>query len=177
MPMNRALFLDRDGVINVNHGYVHKPCDFEFIDGIFDVCSAAQNLGYLLVVVTNQAGIGRGYYTKQDFLTLTDWMSRQFLAQGIVIKKVYFCPYHPEYGLGEFKRESEFRKPAPGMILQACQELDIDPSISILVGDKPSDIAAGRSAGLTNNILFDSDNVFNPAENLINHLGQLKNWL
>lgn len=143
-----ALFLDRDGVINVDHGYVHTPANFQFIDGIFDLVATANRAGYLVVVVTNQAGIGRGYYSEAQFHNLTHWMRRRFAEHGGQIDGVYFCPYHPEHGIGEYRRESEFRKPAPGMLLQAQSELGIDLEQSILIGDKLSDMVAGRSAGV-----------------------------
>lgn len=144
----RALFLDRDGVINVDHGYVHTPEKFEFVDGIFDVVAAANRAAYIVVVVTNQAGIGRGYYSEAQFYALTDWMKTKFAEHGARIDAVYFCPYHPEHGIGRYRCESEFRKPAPGMLLQAQRELNIDLSSSIFVGDKASDIQAGRAAGV-----------------------------
>lgn len=143
-----ALFLDRDGVINVDHGYVHTPEKFEFVDGIFELVVAANRGGYLVVVVTNQAGIGRGYYSESDFHLLMSWMNAKFSEHGGVIDAVYFCPYHPEHGIGEYRRESEFRKPAPGMLLQAHRELSIDMNRSIFVGDTLTDMAAGRAAGV-----------------------------
>jgi D-glycero-D-manno-heptose 1,7-bisphosphate phosphatase len=99
-------------------------------------------------VVTNQAGIGRGYYTEADFHLLTDWMCEQFAKQGAHIDGVYYCPFHPEYGVGEYLKDSDCRKPAPGMLLQAAREHDIDLKHSVLVGDKPSDIEAGQRAGV-----------------------------
>jgi D-glycero-D-manno-heptose 1,7-bisphosphate phosphatase len=152
--MSPALFLDRDGVINIDYGYVHRPADFNFIDGIFDLCRTAKARGYLLIVVTNQAGIGRGYYTEQQFHTLTDWMRAQFAEQDAVLDAVYFCPTHLEHGKGTYKLDSQFRKPGPGMILQAAQEHDVDLTNSVLVGDKESDIEAGLAAGVGCNILF-----------------------
>jgi len=146
--MKKALFLDRDGVINVNYGYVHKPETFEFIDGIFDLVAAAKHAGYLVVVVTNQAGIGRGYYSEADFYSVTEWMKTKFTERGGQIDAVYFCPYHPKHGIGEYRRESDFRKPAPGMLLQAAQDLNIDLANSIFIGDKPSDMVAGKAAGV-----------------------------
>jgi D-glycero-D-manno-heptose 1,7-bisphosphate phosphatase len=143
-----ALFLDRDGVINVDHGYVCRPENFDFVDGVFDLVAAAHRAAYLVVVVTNQAGIGRGYYSEADFHALTEWMKAQFAARAGCIDAVYFCPFHPEHGVGEYRRESNCRKPAPGMFLQAGRELEIDFEKSILVGDKPSDMAAGRAAGV-----------------------------
>lgn len=143
-----ALFLDRDGVINVDYGYVHKAENFEFMDGIFELVAAAQKAGYLVVVVTNQAGIGRGYYTEADFHLLMDWVRVQFVAQDGEIDAVYFCPFHPEHGVGDYRRDSEFRKPAPGMLLQASRELGIDLENSVLVGDNRTDMQAGFSAGV-----------------------------
>lgn len=174
--MNRALFLDRDGVINVNHGYVHTRENFDFIDGIFDICRLAKQRGYLLIVATNQAGIGRGYYTEQDFHDLTAWMLQQFSSQGSEITKVYFCPDHPVHGIGKYKRESGFRKPEPGMILAAAKEFDIDLKSSILIGDKISDISAGKSAGIANLILFSQNMIVHRDTHNINRLQQLHYW-
>lgn len=151
-----ALFLDRDGVINVDKHYVHRPEDFEFVEGIFDLCGNAARDGMALVVVTNQAGIGRGYYTEQQFHALTGWMHAQFAERAILLDAVYFCPFHPEHGLGRYKAESFDRKPNPGMILRARDELGLDLRSSVLVGDKPTDIAAGRAAGVGRSILFAS---------------------
>lgn len=149
IPMRRpALFLDRDGVINIDHGYVCRPEDFEFVDGIFEVVAAARQAGYLVVVVTNQAGIGRGYYTEADFHRLMDWVKAEFAARGGGIDAVYFCPYHPDHGVGEYRRDSDCRKPAPGMFLRAADDLDIDMARSIMVGDKASDAEAARAAGV-----------------------------
>lgn len=143
-----ALFLDRDGVINEDLPYVHRVEDFRFMDGIFSLVQTAQRAGYLIVVVTNQAGIGRGLYTEDDFWTLTAWMVDQFARQGCHIDGVYFCPTHPEHGLGRYRVDSVFRKPGPGMLFQASAELNIDLARSILVGDKESDIQAGLAAGV-----------------------------
>ena len=154
MSPQPALFLDRDGVINIDHAYVCKPENFEFIDGIFDLCRKAKELGYLIFVITNQAGIGRGYYSEQDFLNLTDWMMGEFKRQDVEINKVYFCPSHPEHGVGKYRIDSPNRKPNPGMILQAKEEFDIDLTTSILVGDKESDIQAGVAAGVGFNVLY-----------------------
>lgn len=143
-----ALFLDRDGVINKDHGYVFKATDFHFIDGIFELVAAANQAGFLVVVVTNQAGIGRGYYSEVDFHALMAWVATQFGTRGGSIDGVYFCPFHPEHGVGEYRRASDCRKPAPGMLLRARRELGIDFERSILVGDNFSDMAAGWAAGI-----------------------------
>jgi D-glycero-D-manno-heptose 1,7-bisphosphate phosphatase len=152
--MKRALFLDRDGVINVEKNYVYRIEDFEFTDGIFEVTQYFYERGYLLLVVTNQAGIGRGYYTEKDFQILTDWMCNEFIEKNIKIAKVYYCPYHPQFGLGKYKADSYNRKPNPGMILQAVEDYEIDLKHSILIGDKLSDIEAGKKAGVGTNILI-----------------------
>ena len=114
-------------MINVDHGYVHQPENFQFVDGIFELCRTARALDYLIIVVTNQAGIGRGYFTEAQFHALTRWMCKEFLAQQAEIAEVYFCPFHPEFGIGHYKQASSFRKPGPGMILQALREHGATP--------------------------------------------------
>lgn len=146
--LDRALFLDRDGVINVEKNYVHRVEDFEFLPGIFDLCASARAQGYRLVVVTNQAGIGRGLYTEADFQHLTQYMVGVFRQRGIDIARVYHCPFHPTAGLGEYRRESFDRKPQPGMLLKARDELGLDLSRSAFIGDKASDMEAGLAAGI-----------------------------
>jgi D-glycero-D-manno-heptose 1,7-bisphosphate phosphatase len=156
MHKNKALFLDRDGVINAYAPYVHTREEFHFLDGIFELCRAAQSLDYLLCVVTNQAGIGRGYFTESDFLQLTEWMVSRFSEQQVRIARVYFCPNHPEHGVGKYKCDSPDRKPNPGMILRARADFDLDLAESILVGDKLLDMDAGKAAGVGTNILLQS---------------------
>jgi D-glycero-D-manno-heptose 1,7-bisphosphate phosphatase len=153
----KALFLDRDGVINVERGHVHCRESFEFIPGIFELCRAAQTLGYLLVVVTNQAGIARGYYSESDFRNLTDWMMAQLAERKVSITRLYYCPYHPVFGVGRYKYDSPDRKPNPGMLLRAQSDLDLDLESSILIGDKLSDIQAGCAAGVGTQILLSSE--------------------
>lgn len=145
---NIALFLDRDGVINHEVGYLHAAQDVQWVEGIFELCLTAIRLGYKLVIVTNQAGIGRGLYTEKQFETLMNWMCAEFMARGVALDAVYFCPYHPEHGLGEYKREHEDRKPGPGMLLQAARDLRLDLGASVMVGDRCTDIAAANAAGL-----------------------------
>ncbi|MDR0999920.1 MAG: HAD family hydrolase [Clostridiales bacterium] len=135
--MNKAIFLDRDGVINEDGGYIYKPEDFHFKDGIFDFCRAAGDKGYLLIVCTNQSGIARGYYTEEEYLALNDWMLEEFKKYGVRIAKTYCCPDYPD---------SPDRKPNSGMLLKAKMEFDIDMAGSIIIGDKASDIEAGRGA-------------------------------
>jgi len=151
-----ALFLDRDGVINVDHGHVHRIEDFEFIPGIFELVRAANEAGWLVVIVTNQAGIAKGYYTEAQFQTLTAWMRDQFLAQGARIDAVYHCPHHPEFGpVGT--RDCNCRKPQPGLILKAIEDLGISRDGSIFVGDKESDMIAAKVAGISIRVHFISE--------------------
>ena len=152
-----ALFLDRDGVINVEKNYVHCIEDFEFLDGIFDLCRVASERNMPIVVVTNQAGIGRGYYSETQFLRLTDWMRARFEEQRAPVTAVYFCPNHPEHGVGEYRKESFDRKPNPGMFLRARDDLGLDLGSSILIGDKGSDIAAAKATGVGLTVLLGAD--------------------
>ena len=154
--LNKALFLDRDGVINVDRGYVHLREDFHFQEGIFELCRAAQTLSYLLIIVTNQAGIARGYYTESEFLELTDWMIGKFADQRVHISRVYYCPHHPVHGVGAYKRDSPNRKPRPGMLLQARADFGLDLTSSALIGDKLTDIQAAEAAGVGMKILLRS---------------------
>lgn len=149
--MNKALFLDRDGVINIEKQYLYKINDFEFISGVFSTCKHFLDQDYLLIIITNQAGIARGKYTENDFAKLTLWMLQQFTNQGVSISKVYHCPHHPD-----FTGTCDCRKPNPGMIRLAQKEFNLDLSQCILVGDKEGDIQAGISAGITKNFLVRS---------------------
>jgi D-glycero-D-manno-heptose 1,7-bisphosphate phosphatase len=148
MVARPALFLDRDGVINRERGYVHHVDDFYFIDGVFDACRQMSRAGYQLIIITNQAGIARGYYSEADFHRLTRWMLKEFRRHGIDIDDVYYCPHHPVHGVGDYRRDCDCRKPAPGMIVRAAEEHSLDLRRSILVGDKATDIEAGRAAGV-----------------------------
>jgi D-glycero-D-manno-heptose 1,7-bisphosphate phosphatase len=149
--MNKALFLDRDGVINLDRVHVYREEDVEFTPGIFELCREYSDYGFKIVIITNQAGIAKGIYTTEDFLHLTEWMTGEFRKNGVDIAKVYFCPHHPD-----FTGPCNCRKPAPGMILQAVKELDLDLADCVLIGDMETDIEAGRSAGIPeeNLILF-----------------------
>jgi D-glycero-D-manno-heptose 1,7-bisphosphate phosphatase len=154
MPKQGALFLDRDGVINVDHGYVHRQEQFEFIPGIFELARYwTGETGWPIVVVSNQSGIGRGYFDERAYGELTSWMCERFAGEGAAIARVYHCPYHPLHGIGEYRREHPWRKPSPGMILQAAADLSLELSQSVIVGDRPSDMAAGAAAGIPLRIL------------------------
>jgi D-glycero-D-manno-heptose 1,7-bisphosphate phosphatase len=143
--MTKALFLDRDGIVNVDHGYVYKIEDFEFAEGIFDLVKLFSNEGYLIFVVTNQSGIGRGYYTEEEFMTLTQWMLDSFAQEEIHIEKVYHCPHSPE-------AKCHCRKPETGMIEEVMKAYNIDLSHSWMIGDKQSDMDLAANAGIKNAI-------------------------
>jgi D-glycero-D-manno-heptose 1,7-bisphosphate phosphatase len=144
-----ALFIDRDGIVNVDRGYVFRIDQFEFVPGIFELVRfAVSSLRWPVVVVTNQSGIGRGYFDEQVFEALTERMCDRFRAENAPLTAVYHCPYHPIHGLGSYRYDHPRRKPRPGMILQAAKDLNIDLSGSVMVGDKLSDILAGVGAGI-----------------------------
>ncbi len=144
----RALFLDRDGVINEEIGYMYRVEDVRFVDGIFSLCRTAAALGYRLIVVTNQAGIARGLYTEADFQTLMEWMRGQLRQEGVELDAVYHSPYHPVHGVGEYKREHEDRKPGTGMLRRGAREFGVVLEESVMVGDRCTDVAAANAAGL-----------------------------
>mgnify|MGYP004001432021 CR=1 FL=1 len=148
--MQKALFLDRDGVINFDKGYVYKIDDFEFIHGIFKVCRHYMSLGFVIVVVTNQAGIARKYYTELDFHKLDLWMVSQFQKHNVDILQTYFCPHHPHKGFkGEnikFKVKCICRKPKPGLLYLANREFNLDLKKSFFIGDSSNDYFAALKA-------------------------------
>lgn len=150
----KALFLDRDGVINIDNSYVYKKKDFKFIDGIFDFVRYFYDLDYKIIIVTNQSGIGRGLFSLDSFNKIMRYVEESFNKHEIEISKIYYCPHHLEEGIGKYKKDCDCRKPKPGMILKASKELEIDLSKSILVGDSIRDINAGLSAEVKNNFLI-----------------------
>ena len=150
--MKKAVFLDRDGTLNIDHGYVYKIDDFQFIEGSIDALKSLKEMGYLLVLVTNQSGIARGYFSEDQFLQLTEWMDWSLSDRGVDLDGIYYCPHHPE-GKGEYKEDCACRKPKSGMLLEAIKALEIDPAQSIMVGDKIEDLKAGIGAKVKTNIL------------------------
>ena len=143
------IFLDRDGVINKEINYLHKIEDFEFIDGIFDACLHFQDLGYKIIIITNQSGIFRGYYSEIDYQLMTEWMLNQFENKGIKILDTFYCPHGPN-------STCECRKPKPGMLLEATIKNNINLENSWMIGDKELDIEAAEAAGIHNTILVRS---------------------
>jgi D-glycero-D-manno-heptose 1,7-bisphosphate phosphatase len=158
-----AAFLDRDGVVNIDHGYVARIEDFEFVPGALDASRALAQRGFALVVITNQSGIGRGLYTEADYQVLTAWMRAQFAAAGATLAGVYHCPHHPTQGHGAYRMECGCRKPAPGMLLQATQDCGLDLARSVLFGDKLSDLQAAATAGVPQRVLLGTDGLALPA--------------
>ncbi len=166
---HKALFLDRDGVINVDHDYVYKTEDFEFIDGIFELVRQFHEAGYLVFVVTNQSGIARGFYSEEDLLHVSAWMCEQFEKKGGRITQVYYCPHHPE-----ITGSCRCRKPSPGMLLDAKKAYDIDMKHSLMIGDKERDIEAAIGAGVEDTILLTHQSGINTkARRVIHSLKEL----
>ncbi len=147
--MRKAVFFDRDGVINVDKGYLGCIDEFEWVDGAREAIAMLTERGYAVVVVTNQSGIARGYYTEDDVRRLHDWMCRQIEAAGGHITAVYYCPYLEGAPVREYDKKSDWRKPAPGMIWQAAKDLEIDLSLSVMIGDMPRDVECGERAGVS----------------------------
>lgn len=175
----RALFLDRDGVINEEIGYLIRPEDVRFVPGIVSLCRTAQRLGYRLVVVTNQSGIARGLYSEGDFHDLMTWMREALGREGVGLDAVYHCPYHPEHGVGEYRREHEDRKPSPGMLRRAAADLGLKLEDSVMVGDRCSDVTAANAAGLRQAFLLQGTEMARCAGQYraIAALAELERWL
>jgi len=153
----RGLLLDRDGVINIDRGYVGKREQFEFMPGLFDFLRRAQDLGYRLAILTNQSGVARGMYTVADYEKLTGWMLGELAKEGIAIDLVLACFEHPEGTVPEFTRESFWCKPNPGMVLEAVQRLNLDPTRSVFIGDQERDMVAARGGGIGLCVQFGKD--------------------
>ena len=150
----KTIFLDRDGVVNKEINYLYKIDDFEFIEGIFDACLYFQNLGYAIIIVTNQSGISRGYYNESDYKIITKWMLTQFRDKGIIILDTFHCPHGP-------KSTCECRKPKPGMFIEAKYKYNISMKDSWMIGDSESDIKAANAAGISNTLLVRSGHLIN----------------
>ena len=148
MKLRRAAFLDRDGVLNEDHGYVYRSEEFQWLPGAVTAMQRLQEAGFALVVITNQSGIARGLYTLADLELLHDHMRGQLQPQGVALTGIYACPHHPDAVLPQYRLACECRKPQPGMLLRAAREHGLDLAASCLFGDKASDIEAGRRAGV-----------------------------
>jgi D,D-heptose 1,7-bisphosphate phosphatase len=163
----KALFLDRDGVINEDTGYVYQAEHFRFVDGIFELCQAAIGKGYMIIIVTNQSGIERGYFTEMDFCILTQWMLSRFEVAGVKITEVLHCP----------SLSGPDRKPNPGMFLAAQKKYGIDMRSSVSLGNKEWDIQAGRRAGVGRNVLLSMKDATSEAERIITSLREMERVL
>jgi len=151
-----AIFLDRDGTINADHGYVHEIDQFEFIDGVIDAMRELKEMGFALVVVTNQSGIARGKFSEAQFETLTEWMDWSLADRGVDLDGIYYCPHHPEAAVEEFRQQCDCRKPEPGMLISARDFLHIDMAASYMIGDKLEDMQAAQAAGVGTKVLVRS---------------------
>jgi D-glycero-D-manno-heptose 1,7-bisphosphate phosphatase len=177
--VKRTLFLDRDGVVNVEVGYLHRTEEVRFVEGIFSLCRTAARLGYRLIVVTNQAGIARGFYSEADFHALMEFMRGQLRVEGVELDAVYYCPFHPEHGIGEYKREHEDRKPGTGMLLRGAREFGVELRESVMVGDRCSDVAAANAAELRQAFLISGTETVECSGNYlaVDSLAEVEQWL
>lgn len=153
MPI-KTIFLDRDGVINKEVGYLYEIEKFEFIEGIFDACRLFEKIGFKIIIISNQSGISRGYYTKNDYEKLTSWILEEFKNNGISIFDTFYCPHSPD-------SVCNCRKPKPGMFLDAIKKHNINKEKSWMIGDKETDIIAANAAGINNTILVRSGHKIN----------------
>ena len=161
--LNKTIFLDRDGVINKDVNFLHKIKDCEFIDGIFEACIYFQDIGFKIVVITNQSGIARGYFNENDYQILTNWITLQFNKKSIKLLEIFHCPHGPD-------SKCSCRKPSPGMLLEAKHKYSIDMSNSWLIGDREDDILAANNAGINNTILVRSGHKINEGISNAKHI-------
>ena len=145
--MKKAVFLDRDGTINVDKDYLYKIEDFEYLPGVVEGLKCLQQLGYILIVVTNQSGIARGYYKEEDYCAIDKWMKADLLEKGVEITASYFCPHLPGAPVKEYDKDCDCRKPGLGLFHKAIEDWDIDPDESIAIGDKLRDLAICKDTG------------------------------
>ena len=166
----RAAFLDRDGVINIDRGYVYRREDFDFVPGALDGARRLHDLGYALVVISNQSGIGRGLFSETQFDALSHWMKEKFIAAGAPLSGIYFCPHHPTEARGRYLRSCDCRKPAPGMLLSAASDFHLDLGASAMFGDRPSDLEAALAAGVPLRVLLGTNGHGMPGTDVANGL-------
>lgn len=162
--LRKAVFLDRDGVINVDKGYVYKIEDFEFIDGSVEAMKKLKRSGYSLIVVTNQSGIGRGYYTEDDVQNLHSFINRELSKEGFQIDDFFYCPHHPYEALNDYKKKCECRKPGTLMLEKAIKKYNIDVNKSYMIGDRISDIKCGLKLGLASYLIRQYKKEYNREE-------------
>jgi len=155
--MNKAVFLDRDGTINVDKDYLYKVEDFEFLPGVLDGLRKFQDAGYLLIIITNQSGIARGYYSEVEFEKLNSWMIGKLQSEGINIEKTYYCPHHPNALIPEYRKKCECRKPGIKLFQDAVHDFDIDLNSSIAIGDKERDLDICKCAGTKGFLIYSNE--------------------
>nr|ADA82662.1 D,D-heptose 1,7-bisphosphate phosphatase [Candidatus Blochmannia sayi] len=151
--MKNAIFIDRDGTINIDNHYVYNINDFFFIDNVIHAMIELKKMNFFLIIVTNQSGIARGVFTQQDFIFLTKWMISYLQLYCVHIDAVYFCPHHLQGIVKQFKQNCLCRKPGPGMLLDAQKRFNINMTTSYMVGDTANDMLAGQLAGVGTNVL------------------------
>jgi D-glycero-D-manno-heptose 1,7-bisphosphate phosphatase len=154
--VNKTVFLDRDGTINVDKEYLYKISDFEFLPGTREALYKLQEAGYRLVIITNQSGVARGYYKEEDVCALHDWLSQTLAREGILLSGIYYCPHHPDGSAEAYRMKCNCRKPALGLFYRAASELDIDLNSSIAIGDRMRDLQICRVSGCKGYLLRDS---------------------
>lgn len=162
----KAVFFDRDGVLNVDVAYLYKIEDLRWIDGAREAVAYLTQLGYKIFVVTNQSGIARGYYTVEQMDELHEYMQQEISAAGGKIEKIYYCPHHPEGSVPEYTGVCDCRKPKPGMLLQALAEYAIDKEQSFLIGDSKRDVEAAEAAGVKG-YLYTGGNLLDFVKNIV----------
>lgn len=145
---NKAVFFDRDGTLNVEKDYLYRIEDFQWEQEAVEAIKYCHDLGYLVIVITNQSGVARGYYEENDISRLHSHMDSLLSAAGTSIDGYYYCPHHPQAQVERYRVKCDCRKPLPGLVLRAIKDFDIDPKASLMVGDKPRDIQSGMAAGV-----------------------------
>ncbi len=151
-----AVFLDRDGTLNIDHGYVQEIDNFQFIDGAIEALQTLKKMGFTLVLITNQSGIARGMFTEDQFMQLTEWMDWSLADRDVDLDGIYFCPHLSDAPVEAYRQQCDCRKPQPGMLLLAQKHLNIDMAASYMVGDKTKDMLAGAAAGVGTKVLVRS---------------------
>lgn len=159
--LKKALFLDRDGIINYDYGYVYKKEKIHFCEGIFEITKFFSERNFLVIVITNQSGIARGLFSEKEFLELMKWLVGEFRKKGSILDKYYYCPYHKDGTIEKYKKDSFMRKPNPGMILKAIKDLNIDCEKSFFIGDNITDILAAERSSVGTRILIGNGNETN----------------
>lgn len=170
--INKAIFLDRDGTVNVDKDYLFRIEEFEFLPGVIDALGLLQNAGYLLIIITNQSGIARGYYKESDFHKINDWMLEELRAHDIKISAVYYCPHHPKAKIECYRIDCECRKPKLGLFRQAIKDFKLDLSSCFAIGDKIRDCAICEETECKGFLIANNEN-----KNLIESVktGEIKN--